>query len=616
MSNICRFVVDGGINHLGQPGMFDVADRTGVMIDPKGFQCPGMDMQEPISEVDVANEQPPPRRLMPYVGVSLLIIVSLTLVVWHLDWGLPTATSWAPDSIAGTRTLATIGHWPDRWPTHYPPFHFMINRLLYAGNLQVWEGDDVMRWVKPSNDRNQPGIRGKPGEDGVVPIFAPPVADRIGALIMKSRVMAALMSLATVLMVAACAWRLFDDKLCGFLAGLTLATCAEWVYFSHVGTLDIPHMFWFVASLYAYIRINQTDRWVYYAPLGVFTAFSVATKDAVAGAYMGMVLVIIATRWVRYNETHHSMSAICKSIFHPKICLGLICFAVPYGLINGLFTHPDVYINRLNYYLSGPGIEDFNQTYQGPFWLIVESLAVAAKALGWPMLLMFAVATVVGLMSWRRVTLWMLVPCVTYYLIVCQFTGMVYARMLFPVYLCLSILVGRAISVWFLNQKIPAVARYLPGLLLYLSSMGYCFAVDLEMTNDTRYRAEQWLIDHVPRDEWIGVFAHPQYLPRFLVTGHHARPMPMEAEAIAKLRPRYLILTSHNYDDFDEPERACMAELSSGRMGYRPIDDAHFTKQYLPPARWLPAMVGWGTRGAGKVSPDIQIFTRIDGYHD
>lgn len=86
----------------------------------------------------------------------------------------------------------------------------------------------------------------------------------------------------------------------------------------------------------------------------------------------------------------------------------------------------------------------------------------------------------------------------------------------------------------------------------------------------------------------------------------------MEAEAIAKLRPRFLILTSHNYDDFNELERACMTELTSGLLGYRLIDDANFTKQYLPPARWLPAVAGWGTRGAGKVSPDIQILTRID----
>lgn len=263
-------------------------------------------------------------------------------------------------------------------------------------------------------------------------------------------------------------------------------------------------MFWFAASLYAYLRINQTDRWVYYATLGVFTAFSVATKDAVAGVYVGMVLVILVTRWMRYKDSRHWLSAIFKAVLYPEIWIGLICFAIPYGLINGLFSHLDVYINRLNYYLSGPGIQNFNQTYQGPLWLVVEALTVVAKAWGWPMLLMFVVAMVVGWRRWRRSTLWLLVPCVAYYLIVCQYTGMVYARMLFPVYLCVSILVGRTVSVWLLNRKIPVVARYAPVLLLYLSSVGYCCAVDLEMTHDTRYRAEQWLIEQVPRDEWVG----------------------------------------------------------------------------------------------------------------
>jgi hypothetical protein len=148
--------------------------------------------------------------------------------------------------------------------------------------------------------------------------------------------------------------------------------------------------------------------------------------------------------------------------------------------------------------------------------------------------------------------------------------------------------------------------------VLFLGSIGYCAAMNLELGSDTRYRAEQWLEANVDRDEWIGVFAHPQYLPRFLVTGHRARPLPMTRDAITASRPRYLLLTSQNYDDFDENQRACMVDLLAGTLGYAKEAAASFSKLYLPPARSPLAIAGFGTRGPGKMSPEIIILKRTE----
>ena len=49
-----------------------------------------------------------------------------------------------------------------------------------------------------------------------------------------------------------------------------------------------------------------------------------------------------------------------------------------------------------------------------------------------------------------------------------------------------------------------------------------------------------------------------------------------------------------------------MNDLRSGRLGYAPV--ATFSKRYLPPAGNWYAIAGWGTRGAGKASPDIVIL--------
>lgn len=546
------------------------------------------------------------------VGGAALALVSLALGAWGIDWGMPAATSWAADTVAGTRTLATIGRWPDRWPTHYPPMHFLINRLAYASTLARWERDAEMIWAKPPRQRGESQMPAAPGEEGVVPIFAPPAAEHIGRLIMISRAITVAMSVLTALIVAACGWRLFGDGRAGWLAGLTLATCAEWVFFSHLGNLDVPHMFWFAASLYAYIRVCQSDSWKHFALLGIFAAMSVGTKDAVAGAYVGMAVAVGAIRMFAKDQPADRWGQRLAVLVHPKIFLGLAAFALPYAVINGLFVAPDVYVKRMSHWLGGPGIADFNQAYQGPVWLVGESIAVAAKALGWPMLLIGIGATVYALIRWRREALLMIAPCIAYYLIVCQYTGMVYARMLFPVYVCLSLLVGKCISVWLADRNQPVIVRYAPVVFLYLLSMGYCAAVNLEMTHDTRYQAERFLEANVDPNDSIGVFAHPQYLPRFLVTGHRARPLDMTRKAIAASSARYLILTSHNYDDFDENQRACMTALLAGELAYEAIPAAEFSKRYLPPVRWWPAIAGWGTRGAGKVSPDMMILKRME----
>ena len=598
----------------GPRGASDLSDAADLS-DPSDLSvASGLPAVSDASEARVSL-RPRIRRqglAMTILGGLVLATVSLTLSTWGLSWGMPSDVSWAPDTVAGTRTLAQMGRWPDGWRTHYPPFHFFINDLAYAPMLEEWQSNGQMKWVQTFQDGSPPLLDATPGDSGVEPLFVPPAEEKIARLIIRSRWITVFMSLGAVLATAGAGWLLFGRRWVGFCAGLTLATCAEWTYFSHLGNLDIPHMFWFSLSLLAYIQAWRTDRAWCFAVLGVLTAVTVATKDAVAGMYVGMALVLIVGRVIRARRAGAATVGAMLAAVMPKLLLGLVCCAVPYALIQGLFVSPRTYWNRLvSYYIQGRGIADFNQAYEGPLWLAREAIAVAAKALGWPLLIAMGMATVYSLVRKRREALIIVTPCVTYYLVICSYAGLVYARMLFPVYACLAILLGHGMDRLVGSKRVPAPLRYGTVFALFALSFGYCAAVDLDMTNDTRYRAEEWLVDHVRADEAIGVFAHRQYLPRLPRIGRRSTALEMTRERLLDQPPPYVLLVSHNYDDFTSDERECMAELLAGRLGYGLV--ASFQRRFLPPNRWLPAIAGWGTRGAGKVSPTIHILERTGG---
>ncbi|MFQ5412984.1 MAG: ArnT family glycosyltransferase [Phycisphaerae bacterium] len=566
----------------------------------------------PVRPPAAAGAVPPGvRRIGLVARVLALAAASLFLNLWGLSWGLPAVTSWAPDSAAGTRTLRTVGTWPDRWPARYPPLHFFVNRLAYAPMLAAWQRDEQMKWVRFQDDAARPvELDATPGDPGVRPVFVPPRWEKVGRLILVSRVIAALMSVAAVLVVAACGRLLFGHRVGGVLAGLALATCAEWVFFSHLGTVDIPHMFWFALSVYVYIAAWRRDRWWQYALLGVLAAMSVSTKDAVAGAYAGMACVLVVMRWQRSRGAGGMLRRAVATISHPNLIVGFASFALPYAVIHGLMTCPHVYVDRLRYYLAGPGTAAFNQAYTGPVWLAREALAEAAKALGWPMFTTMIASTAYGLVRWRRPTWVAIVPCVAYYFIVCGYTGIVYARILFPVYVLLVLPLGRCVVDWLAWTRPPVLVRYGAVTLLYASSFGYAVGVDLEMVHDTRYRAEAWIERHVAPGDTVGVFAPPQYLPRLFLTGRRAVRIHMSPASISSAKPDFVIVSSHNTADFGASERACLTELRAGRLGYQSPSAAHFAPLYLPPRRRWFAIAGWGTRGAGKASPTIDILAR------
>jgi hypothetical protein len=295
--------------------------------------------------------------------------------------------------------------------------------------------------------------------------------------------------------------------------------------------------------------------------------------------------------------------------------LSITAFVLPYLCLYGVFWSAGAferYLERLDYWLDPAAgtLHARQQRYAGQFGLLLATMRYSAAAVGWPMLVATVAAVVYALRRHGRIAAIVLLPVVGYYLIVIAQIGFVYSRFLFAPLGLVCILVGIAAAALWRWSDLPQLIRIGVPSVVLLTSLGYVAAIDAEMLTDSRYRAEQWFVEHVPRSASIGAFSHPQYLPRLHELGYATYPVEMTRTSFERPQPEYLVLTGYNYEDFSAEQQACLQDLLRSHLGYTPV--ATFTGRFLGSGRHWLGLAGWGTPVPGKISPDLTILRRLD----
>lgn len=529
------------------------------------------------------------RWLAPLIVTSIVILFYLP----GLRWGLPSAVSWSQDTIAGVRTLGAFDQWPREWPGRYPPLQYLILHVAYELPLQHWDAT---------------GQREVDSATGHISLAQPHVP-KIGLLLLIARIVTVTMAAACGLGIWAAARAFGADDLASGLATVAFMTGAAFCYFAHLGNVDVPSVCWFAWSLYAYGRLRNTGAMRFAILLGLFGTLAISTKDAVAGMYPGMALVLIAAEMSRRMTTQPLMRSLRGAVFQIKWLVGLTLFVVPYFALYGAFGDWEGYWARMTYWLDPPhdSLHAHQLRYGGQFELLIATVRYAAGAVGWPMLVALLAACGYGLVRRRRVALALLVPAAGYYLFVIWKIEFVYSRFLFVPLLLMSILLGQMFTDLLRRIEWSPVYRYGPVLAVFLPTFGYAWAVDAEMMTDSRYGAEAWFRENVPRSASVGAFSHPQYLPRLHDMGYATYPVEMQRASFDRPQPDYLLLTNYNYDDFDERQRTCLGELLAGRLGYERA--AEFEGRFL--GSWL-GLAGRGAPVPGKISPTLIVLRRSE----
>jgi hypothetical protein len=524
-----------------------------------------------------------------------------------LDWGLPATASWSQDTIAAVRTLGAVETWPEHWRGRYPPLQYLILNQVYKPILHEWERTGEMT----------------PNYETGGFALAPPHAPKLGRLFRVARLTHIVMACLSGLLLYATARHWTRTRwVCFLAAGLWLA-CPVVAYFARLGNVDVPCMFWFCASLLAYVRLLHRRTLVDALLLGLCGSLAMATKDGIAGVYPGMaVALLIAT--ARAHRHAGSLGLILKrTILQPAWLVGMLAFVLPYLYLNATWANWSAYADRMSYWLGWTEGTMHTQQFHWPnqVALLGATFWYAASGVGWPLLAALLAAVAYGWAHFRRWTLALLAPCISYYLIVIVSTGFVYTRFLMPVFASLLLIFALAVRhAWrrrprSLAREVQRATRrrdVLAALLLLVIGSTAAYTRGLQVTShqDTRYAVEQWFAENVPTTATVGAFSKPQYMPRLHDQGYAVYPVEMSDAALRRPQPEYLVLTSQNYEDYRGEEAACLQRLLAGQYGYEPIakvDGVHVGKL---PSMWY--LAAYGSPGIGKLSPTVIVLRRAD----
>lgn len=540
---------------------------------------------------DLAGKPPRSHQLL-----SLFLIFSLGIALYlpAINWGLPARTSWSQDTIAGVRTLGAVEEWPSRWHGIYPPLHYLLLRAAYEPILRHWSHSGGLT-VNPETGQTE---------------LSEPQTARTGTLFLVAGLLSAIMAVGTGLVLYAAARRLTDDDPSAVAAAVALMIGGDFTYFAHLGNVDVPSVFWFACSVYFYLRLCHKVTLRDSVLLGLCGSLAMSTKDAVAGAYPGMAAALLALEIRRRPPGHSFPRKILESLCRREWLAGLFTFILPYLLLNGIPWNLHDYRTRMRFGLAISSDVVFTQhhRYSNPAELLGATILHAASSVGWPMLAAMLVAVLYTLRRRRRTAFLILAPAVSYLFIVLGATRFVYARFLLPVFALVAILVGITADDLWKRKLYSTWMRNLIVFMVLIPSLAYAMAVNAEMLTDSRYDAETWFLENVPPPADVGAFCKPQYLPRLHELGYATFLVTMKPESFDRPQPEYLVLTSFDYESYDETQRVCMNELLSERLGYREV--ARFQHRYLGAGSSYLSLAGWFTPSLGKISPTLIILRR------
>ena len=515
----------------------------------------------------------------------LILLISFVLNITGISWGLPGFRGWAADEITPAAVLAGIEqNFSDGWYDKYPPFHYYLLTVAYWPFLLL----DRLSLI----DMQSPSV--------------------YTVLFYVGRLMSVLMGTATVFLVFLCGCELYDRQTSLFAASIS-GLSLPFLYYSKITNLDIPYTFWFVVSLYFYIRILKYHRTADYLLFSAAATLSICTKDQAYGLYF-LIPIAIAVSYYRYRKQHHVSAHFLSALINRKTLASLLFAIVLFGLIQNVMLNWEGFTKHVEL-IVGPGSEQYRMyahDLQGHLSMLWQSLRHIRFALGWPMSLTCIAGLVLAFLQRKKSALlfWLLVPGISYYVSFISVIGYNYVRFFLPIGIILVFFGALSLS-WLVNVVPPRFSRIsyavVVGILLY--GVFYSASVDVLMNRDSRYYVEAWMEEHIPEQAKIGMIGLIEYLPRITTFERKQYFLNPPLQEVRAHNPDYLVINS-GIKLGKQPIHASLHHEDSGYM---------LVLQY----RSKPGLVLWDHRdiykngrrnivtNLDKINPEIKIFKRI-----
>ena len=360
------------------------------------------------------------------IGVLLL---GFFLNTFAIDWGLPNTHSWNPDDIAPAKPLRVAQTYTHGWDK-YPLLQSWIDFVVFQPVLLYWSADGKFKSGCQSN---------------IETCFRDPYG-QVSILLILSRLTSALMAAGAVYWTYRVSLLVFQDRLAAVMGALVLTSSNVFVFSAHVGTVDVPYLFWFIWSIYHYVLIVQANRIKNYVAFGFLSGCALATKEAVIGAYIlvGLIIYVIHVRRALQEMQSTNISSFMRIHTDVRLASLLIALFLTYGIVNNVVFNWDGYVKHFTFWVGGnsPGVAPYSRRDLGTLWLLKQFVIHLKAGMGEAIFVLCAAGAVYGLVrDWQKALL-LIIPAVSYYIFSIQAIHFSLVRYGLPVVVVLAVFGG------------------------------------------------------------------------------------------------------------------------------------------------------------------------------
>ena len=162
---------------------------------------------------------------------------------------------------------------------------------------------------------------------------------------------------------------------------------------------------------------------------------------------------------------------------------------------------------------NAPGVSLLERVYpwtlNGYFGLVRETAAWIFQTASWPVFTLCMLGLAVTFWQNRRKTLVILLPAFSYFVVFLLYIGFVTPRYTTPIFFVLALFGEKLFKDLCSVKSVPGPVRgfAVAAALVYIMGMG--IGVDLMFRDDTRYKTETWIREHIPEGATVRAFASP-----------------------------------------------------------------------------------------------------------
>jgi len=572
------------------------------------------------------------------LALGLVLALSLVVNVAGGGWGLPAEYSWSNDDPTPKHALAVPHYWSSSW-YKYPYLQLWLDRALYQPTL--WRIARAGQLDTPATDP----------DCAVMDLDCLEVDDRsavAGSFMRRSRHLRALMGAGIALAAYALARRLRASKTAAVAAAAVVAVAQSMVFYAHVGNVDLPSAFWGAWALVAWAGLLGGDRRRDWLAFGALGGAALATKESVVGLFVLPALVVVWRRARREWRAGDGRSldgprlalpssaprgvprgsarglAALRGLIWPGPVMAAAGLFVVYGTALNVAGNPEGFRQHVAYWLAGPGIDPWNDRYQGPLWLLAEAGQRLVEAMGWPLAALCAVGALLALRRAPRTApwppheargddavaaiarwddaRWLVVPLVSYFLFTLLPVQYTYTRFVLPVVVVAAVWGGLAFeAAWRrgLVARALAAGALAHGLLVVVH-------LDALLRYDARYAAESWLAANAAEGSDVRYVGSRTHLPRLEVAGVHGERLEeadFTAEGLRRIGlPDVVLVSSRGVENLDASGLAFLAQAATDGGLYRLAFDEQ-TRTGLEPLLL-------GAHLESRINPRVMVLVR------